>query len=159
MPIQPNTIPYAQASSSEVVFLCLLTFSIPEVPGTPPLYVVNNTVDIVSRGVLYSAYPFNIILPEDQPDKLPSVRIDIDNVDRSILNWIRGFSVAPTLKLEVITNVNYNIVERSIGFLKLSSVDYDALTIRATLNVDNILSRRFPADDYDPAQFPGLYSI
>lgn len=156
MAMRPATIPYAQATSSDIVFLCLLTFSM---PGVEPLRVVNNTVDIMSRGQLYQAYPFNIILPEDQPDKLPSVRIDLDNVDRTIMEWIRGFSVAPQMRLEVITNVNYDVVERAIGFLKLSQVDYDALTIRATLNVDNILSRRFPADDYDPIQFPGLYSI
>lgn len=158
MAMQPNTIPYAQATSSDVVFLCLLTFSLP-LPGLEPLRVVNNTVDVMSRGLLYKGYPFNIILPEDQPDKLPSVRIDLDNVDRSIMDWIRTFPIAPLMRLEVITNVNYDVVERAIGFLKLTAVDYDSLTIRATLNVDNILSRRFPGDDYDPVQFPGLYSI
>lgn len=159
MALQPNTVAYAQSSSSEIVFLALLTFTIPEVPGTPPLYVVNNTVDIVSRGIRYQAYPFNIILPEDEPDKLPTVRVDIDNVDREIMDWIRGFSMAPSMQLDVITNVNYDIVERSIGFLKLGAVDYDALTIRATLSIDNVLARRFPADTFDPVQFPGLYSI
>lgn len=159
MPMQPNTIPYAQASSSGIVFLALLTFTLPADPSIEPLRVVNNTVDIISRKKLFHAYPFKITLPEDEPDKLPSVSVEIDNVDRSIIEWIRGYSTAPQLLLEVITNVNYDVVERSIGFLNLTAVDYDALAIRATLTVDNVMSRRFPADNYDPVQFPGLYAI
>lgn len=159
MPLRPSTIPYAQASSSDVVFLALLTFTLPADPSVQPLRVVNNTVDIISRKMLFHAYPFKITLPEDEPDKLPSVAVEIDNVDREIIDWIRGFSTPPQMLLEVITNVNYDVVERSIGFLNMTAVDYDALAIRATLTVDNVMSRRFPADTYDPVQFPGLYSI
>lgn len=157
--LQPNTIPYAQSSSSDVVFLALLTFTIPDRPDIPPLRVVNNTVNIVSRGLTFQAYPFNLTMPDDQPDKIPTVSIEISNIDRALMIWLRGFPVAPQLMVEVITNVNYDVVERSIGYLKLEYIDYDALSIKGTLSLDNGLARRFPGDDYDPVQFPGLYAI
>lgn len=159
MALQPSTIPYAQASSSDIVFLALLTFSLPSRPDIEPLYVVNNTVNIVSRGIEYQAYPFTLVLPGDEQDKLPQVTLRLDNVAREILAWIRGFPEAPQLLLEIITNVNYDVVERSVGFLRLQNVDYDTFTIQGTLVVDNVLSRRFPADTYDPVQFPGLFGV
>lgn len=156
MPMRPATVPYAQASSSEVVFLALLTFTM---SGATPLRVVNNTVDIISRGQRYLAYPFKIVLPNDDTEKLPAVSLEIDNVAGEIMAWIRGFQTAPNMLLEVITNINYDVVERSIGYLTLRKVDYDQMSITGSLEVDNILSRRFPADTYDPVQFPGLFSI
>lgn len=157
--MQPNTIPYAQSSSSDVVFLALLTFTLPENPAVPALRVVNNTVNIVSRGMEFQAYPFELTLPDDTPDKLPTVSLQISNVDRAIMIWLRAFATPPQLMVEVITNVNYDVVERAIGFLKLEFIDYDALNIKGTLAVDNGLNRRFPGDDYDPVQFPGLFAI
>ena len=159
MTTRPATVPYAQSSSSEIVFLALLTFTIPGQPAVTPLRVVNNTLNVISRGLEYEAYPFDIILPEDEIDKLPAVKLSIDNVDRRIMAWLRGFSIAPQMLLEVITNVNFDVVERSVGFLTLTTVDYDAFKITATLNVDNVLARKYPPDTYDPVQFPGLFRI
>lgn len=156
MALSAGVIPYVQASSSDIVFLALLTFSY---PGYESLRVVNNTLNIVSRGNEFQAYPFNIILPQDTQDVLPAVALTIDNVDTQIMNWIRGFSSPPNMLLEVVTNVNYDVVERSIGYLKLTTVDYDAFVIQGTLQVDNVMSQRFPADTYDPVQFPGLFSL
>jgi hypothetical protein len=156
MPLRPATVPYAQASSSEVIFLALLTFSM---PGVEPLRVVNNTVDIRSRGNLYSAYPFKVTLPNDDNERLPTVTLEIDNVSGELMKWIRGFQTAPTLLLEIVTNINYDVVERSVGYLRLSQVDYDTMTITGSLEVDNILSWRFPADVYDPVQFPGVFAV
>ena len=119
MALSPSVIPYAQSSSSDITFLALLTFTIPSQPAVAPVRVVNNTVNIMSRGLEFQAY----------------------------------------LLLEIITNVNYDVVERAVGYLKLTSVDYDTFKIRGTLQVDNVLSRRFPADIYDPVQFPGLFAL
>lgn len=159
MALSPSVIPYAQSSSSDIVFLALLTFSFPLRPEQGELRVVNNTVNIKSRGLEFQAYPFNVILPQDTQDTLPTVALEIDNVDTAIMGWIRGFPEAPALLMEIITNVNYDVVERSVGYLKLTTVDYDAFKIKGNLQVDNVLSRRFPADTYDPVQFPGLFSL
>ena len=159
MALSPSVIPYAQSSSSDITFLALLTFTIPSQPAVAPVRVVNNTVNIMSRGLEFQAYPFNVVLPQDTQDTLPTVALEIDNVSPDIMVMVRGFPEPPNLLLEIITNVNYDVVERAVGYLKLTSVDYDTFKIRGTLQVDNVLSRRFPADIYDPVQFPGLFAL
>jgi hypothetical protein len=61
--------------------------------------------------------------------------------------------------LEVVSNVDFDVVEKAVGFLKLSSVNYDALTITLAMQLDNFLARRFPKEDYIPATFPALFAI
>lgn len=145
-----------QATSSDVVLLCLLTFSL---PGFDSLRVVNNSVDIVSRGQTYTAYPFRISLPNDDSERLPTVTLQIDNVAGEIMDYIRSLPEAPTLLLEVVSTIDLNVVEKSVGFLKLQAVSYDAMTVSGTLTLDNYLTRRFPASDYDAIQFPAIFSI
>lgn len=154
--VTPALTAEIQATSSEVALLCLLTFSL---PGHASLHVVNNSVDIVSRGVTYTHYPFRITLPADDTERLPTVTINIDNVSGEIMEYIRSLPEAPSLLLEVVSTINLDLVEKSVGFLRLQQVNYDSMTITGTLTLDNYLTKRFPADDYDPIQFPAIFSI
>lgn len=156
MPLSSSAVTGAQATSSEIIFLALLTFSL---PGYDPLRLCNNTVDITSRGEVFTAYPFQIVLPNDDSERLPSVQLRIDNVAGEIMEYIRSLPQAPTLLLEIVTNVNFDVVERSVGFLKLENVSYNAIEVTGALTLDNFLTRRFPAGDYDPAQFPAIFAI
>lgn len=156
MPLTAAANSQIQATSSEIVLISLLTFSL---PGYQPLHLCNNTEDIVSRGVTYTRFPFQISMPNDDSERLPTVRLRIDNIDGAIIEYIRALPQAPTLLLEVVTNIDFNVVERSIGFLKLEQVNYNSLEISGSLTVDNVLSRRFPVSDYDPIQFPALFNV
>lgn len=148
--------PLIQSVSSEIVLLALLTFTL---PGQPTLRVVNNTEDVTSRGEVFMAYPFTLALPADDSDKLPSLSIQISNVSQELVEYLRQLPEPPVVLLEVVSNVDFNIVEKSIGFLKLSSVNYDALVITLSLQLDNFLARRFPKEDYIPATFPALFAV
>jgi hypothetical protein len=156
MPLTPGATPLVQATSSEIVFLSLLTFSL---PGKTPLRVVNNSVDVVSRGNTFTAFPFSITLPNDDSEKLPTVSLQISNLSGEIMDFVRSLPQAPQLLLEIITNVDLNVVEKSVGFLKMEQISYDALNITGALTVENILSRRFPAGDYSPVEFPALFVV
>jgi len=145
-----------QATSSDIALLCLLTFSL---PGHDDLRLVNNTVDIVSRGQTYTAYPFRISLPNDDSERLPTVTLQIDNVSGEIMEYIRSLPQAPTMLLEVVSTLDLDTVEKAVGFLKLQQVSYDALTVSGSLTLDNYLTRRFPGDDYDPIQFAAIFSL
>jgi hypothetical protein len=147
--------PLIQSVSSEIVLLALLTFTL---PGQPTLRVVNNTEDVVSRGDTFMAYPFTLSLPADDSDKLPSLSIQISNVSQDLIEYLRQLPEPPRVLLEIVSNVDFNIVEKSIGFLKLSSVNYDALVITLSMTLDNFLARRFPKEDYIPALFPALFT-
>jgi hypothetical protein len=148
--------PLIQSVSSEIVLLALLTFTL---PGQPTLRVVNNTEDVVSRGETFTAYPFTLVLPSDDSDKLPSLSIQIANVSQELVEYLRQLPEPPVVLLEVVSNVDFNVVEKSIGFLKLTGVNYDALVITLSMQLDNFLARRFPKEDYIPATFPALFAV
>jgi hypothetical protein len=144
----------ANSINSDAAWLCLLTFTL---PGEQSLRVVNNTEQIVSRGDTFEPTAFEITLPTDDGELLPKVQLEISNVSGEIMSWIRGFHVAPNLKLEIVLSTQPDTVERSIDFLKLTSVDYDSLTISGTLLVENVLSAGY-GSVYSPFEFPGLFA-
>jgi hypothetical protein len=143
----------ANAISSSVAWLTLLTFTLPD---RDPLRVVNNTLDVVSRGNTFLACGFEIILPVDDGDTMPTVKLTIPNADREIVEWIRGFATAPTLMMEIILSNSPDVVERSIDWMRLADVTYDALQVTGTLAVENVLSAGFPGEKYSPVRFPAL---
>lgn len=154
MALTPQASIHAQATSSEVAWLPLLTFTM---PGQPTLRVVSNSEDIVSRGQVFTATNFEITLPTDNGETFPSVTLKIANVDGSLIAWIRGFETAPQMMLEIVTSANPNVVERAIDFLQLVSVDFDAFTISGKLRVKGALQNAFPGEQYDATSFPGLF--
>lgn len=155
MPISAAATPYLQATSSPIVFVPLLTLTL---PGLPALRVANNTTDVVSRGQTFQACAFELVLPNQDADKMPSVSLKIVNADRRIVEYIRSLALAPQMLLEVVTNLDFDLVEISISHLKLQQVQYDALEVSGTLEIDNWLNRKF-GSAYDPVQFPALFAI
>lgn len=151
--LSPSGNVAANAISSDVAWLTLLTFSI---PGEDPLRVVNNTENVISRGKTFLPCGFEIILPADDGEAVPLVKLTIPNADRSITEWIRGFEIAPNLMMEIVLSNRPDVVERSIDWMRLVDVTYDALQITGTLAVENVLSAGFPCENYSPTHFPGL---
>lgn len=152
--MDPRNISGLQDVSSELVWLFLLTIS---TPGNPDLLLVNNNEPITSRGQIYQPYPFRMQLPEDTGDRVPVVKLQIDNIAGDIITAIRGFQDPPTIKVELITNKYPDIVEKSLDSMRLNSVGYDSITIQGDLGIINVLSVKFPAENYDPISFPGLF--
>jgi len=139
--------------TSETYYLFLLTITTPD----EVIRVVNNVEDVVSRGNTYTAYPFQINLPTETGDKHPTITLNFDNVDKHLVKAIRKFEKPPTAEIELITSTNPDVVEKKVEFLKVASVDYDAIQITATLQADNMLARKFPHGTYNSVEFPDLY--
>lgn len=147
-------IPAIYEPDLDDAFLVLLTVTVPDLSDTA--YIVNNLEDVVSRGNTYLAYPFSITLPSELEDEQPRVEIVIDNVDRRITEFIRAQLEPPLFKIEVVLASSPDTVERTVDYLTLSDVEYDAATVKATLTPADLLS--LPAIDhyYDATQFPDL---
>lgn len=153
MPITPQNAPFVNASATDAAFFFLLTIS----DARETIRLVNNLEDVVSRGVTYMAYPFALILPNDDTQKTPTVSITVDNVDRRLIEMIRGLPQSPNVTVELVTSKFPDIVEREIDYLQVRSVEYDAFRITFTLEIKNILARKFPEGSYDPVQMPDLF--
>ena len=149
MPLQPFV---NQSSTNEAIFV-LLTFITP----SETIRVVNNNEDVISRGDTFIAYPFTIVLDTDDGESQPEISLTIDNVDLMLMTAIRGILEPPRIKLELVLSSTPDIVEKTIDYLHLDSVQYDALTIQARMRPINILQRKFPVDHYTASRFMDLF--
>ncbi|MEQ1844643.1 MAG: DUF1833 family protein [Nitrospira sp.] len=124
-----------------------------------PLRLVNNLQNVVSNGNTYTAFPFEVTLPEDHQDALPKVRLVLDNIDRSIVQAIRSIppNSPPTVQIDLVLAGQPDIVELSFPDLTLRQVSYDALTIEGVLVIDEDDLEPFPADSFTPLNFPALF--
>jgi hypothetical protein len=154
MPISALNAPNVYAQSTDVAFFFLLTLTH---KGSHPTYLVNNMEPVVSRGIEFQPYPFSLILPNDDTSRTPTVKITVDNVDRSLTEEIRALIEPPLVTVELVSSMFPDIVERQIDYLKVRDVVYDAMRVDFTLEIQNIMARKFPCDYYTPDQFVDLF--
>jgi len=136
------------------VFVILLTI---EVPDAQPIYLTNNSEDVVSRGRTYIAYPFALETPSDENGQISEARLSIDNVSRSLVDEIRNLADPLQLSIEVVLASTPDTVEASWNDYILRQVTYDALTISGTLTQENYMTEPYPKDVMSAATFPGQF--
>ena len=107
--ISPTATEAIHKTETEEVFLVLLELSHALI--VPPLRLVNNDVDITSNGNLFTAFPFEITLPNDEENIIPQAKLKIDNVDRQIVDVIRSIGTDPVdvlLQVVLVDRVRYS---------------------------------------------------
>ena len=153
--LSPLAISSSLARETGEVFLILLEISHSSL--IKPHYLVNNTENIVSGGNTYTAYPFDIQLQDENDESLGTVKLIIDNVDRSLVALIRQMSEPPSFVIKLVLSSQPDIVEITISDLKLRECSYNRYTIEGELYSDDILSTRFPESTIDATQYLGLF--
>jgi Domain of unknown function (DUF1833) len=150
------------AAETAEVFLALLIITHPELAG--PLRFVNNVEDILSRVAgeddpqPYYGCPFELTLPDEREDQLPSVRLTIDNVDQAIVANLRAIATAPTLTLYVVLASSPDLAEVGPIEYALRSADYSAASVTGTLAFADVLSEPFPWRLFTPTDWPGVFA-
>lgn len=137
------------------VFLWLLT--IEHAASGSVHRLVNNLDAVTSRGNTYMAFPFQFVLPEDDGATLPTIQISVDNVSLELIEIIRSYGSGITITAEIIMASAPNNVEYAIEDLTLIDTTYDKSSITLTAQIQDLLNQRFPADDYLPRTFPGMF--
>jgi hypothetical protein len=143
------------AQSTDKVFLALLTITHPGMAQT--VRVVNDMVNLTSRGNDYIALPFQIDLPAEIEEELPRVRLTIDNVDRLLVEAIRTLTSPPTIALEVVLASSPDTVEAGPFPFALRNAEYDSLVVTGELAFEDVLNEGFPAHSFTPNLFPGVF--
>lgn len=142
------------AQETSEVWLVLLTITHSTL--AQPIRVVNNNEDITSRGYVYQAFPFDIVLPGQDPDSLPKAILRFDNVERTAIATIRSIESPPNVTIEVILASAPDTVEVSFPNLTLRNVSYDAVTIEGELFFENLYTEPVTLQ-MTPSRFPGLF--
>lgn len=149
-----------EAPETAEVFLALLTIEEASLPET--IRLVDNPEDVLHGGETYIASRFEIDLPSEDPDRPPTSRIRVDNVDRKIVEAISVAQAPVRLTFEVVTvdegspHTVHN-VEAGPFLFDVDAVEWDALTIQGELSFGEELKRRCPEDAYDQTNFAGLF--
>ncbi len=143
------------AEATGEVFLLLLTIEHEELAA--PIRVVNNTENVVSRGELYVAYPFEIALPGEDPESVARVSLRIDNVDRQIVQALRPVQAPLSVALEVVLAGSPDTVEAGPFTLTLIAAECDAFVVTGELAFEDVLNEPFPGHSYIPSDYPGLF--
>ena len=136
------------------LYLVLLTIEHPDLD--PPIHVVNNTVNVISNGITYVAFPFEIALPESPENGPPRAELTISNVSREIGQAIRQVSSPPAVSIQVIRQETPDVVEASHQNMKLTGVTYDVQQVSGQLVREDFVTEPYPATTYSPAEFKGL---
>ncbi|GAB5390197.1 MAG: hypothetical protein Alpg2KO_31650 [Alphaproteobacteria bacterium] len=143
-----------QVESGEV-FLMLLELDGDDLSS--PIRVVRDHRPLVSGGVSYEAYPFDLTLPPVGEEEEPSVELQIDNVDQIILASLRAATSEITASLSVVLASTPEVIEDGPYSFTLKNIRYDNTTIRARLAFEGTLGRAWPADRYTPADYPAIF--
>ena len=121
-----------------------------------PIYLVNNKENVTSNGEEYTAYPFEIFMPDSKEDAPPTAKIRIDNVSRELGQTIREITSPPTVTIRVVRQETPDVVEAEFTGMKLRHIPYDALSIEGNLEFEDLTREPFPAYSFSPANYPGV---
>jgi hypothetical protein len=155
--LTPRAVLEAQRENSGDVFLALVTIHMGGV--TDDIRVVNNTENIMSRGVEFIGCPFSISLPDDLEQATTSARLSIDNVDTRIWQGVRMLGFAPDVVIEVVMASQPDEVVMATMGLKLRDATANLQTVSGTLVPDSIWQSGYPEGDFDPPQNAGLFAL
>jgi len=146
---------HVNSTHADVAFLFLMTITDSD-SGTV-FRVVNNLEDVVSNGQTFNAFPFEITLPPDDGGTPQSMKVSTFNVSRDLIEILRGTLEPPEVSVQLITSNNPDDIHKTIDFLRVGSVEYDALTVSFDLVASSAFARQTQRHTYNQAEFPGLF--
>ena len=153
--LTPELLAQLYYQESEDVFLTLLTLTHPSFAG--PIRLVNNSVDVISRGQTFIAFPFKLRLPVDDGESAREVSIEFDNVSLEILDELRTVTTSIEVKMEMVLASIPDEVQISIEELKIQTVNYNKQVISARLFLDSFLTTELNSEIYSPTLYPGIF--
>jgi hypothetical protein len=142
---------YSSESNLPLVLLKIEHTSLAE-----PILLVNNKTNILSNGDEYIGFPFDIILPDSKEDSPPTAKLRICNVSREIGQAIRSISTPPMVTISVVRQETPSVIEAQFEGMYLTNVNYDAFSVDADLQFEDLTREPFPAYTFSPANYRGI---
>lgn len=121
------------------------------------IYLVDNTVDIVSRGNTYLAFPMYITPPSDDGEAEREATIEFDNVTLELIEELRTVTTPISVIIETILASDLDTVQTDIQDLKLRNITYSKQRINAKLYMDSFLNVELNNERYVPNIYPGIF--
>jgi hypothetical protein len=129
--------------------------------STPIALFSSDSVDTVFNTLTFSAYPFDITLPDSQEGQETRARLTLTNVDRVMIEKLRNATEHLLVDLWVVFMKAPNYTSRDVMAyypnMELREVVYDTMTVSGSLTYESFLSEPFPKDLMTARHFPGLF--
>lgn len=154
----------AYAQQTDEVFIALLTFTSPELVA--PVYVASdpyellpnaNVKGVLSNDIEFVFLPFDIYLPRDDTTGSVSAKLKVENIDRSIIQYLRAIKKPVQVKIQIVLSNDVNFIEMQYDNFRLSNVSYDGQFIEGDLTLDYWGLEPFPSGRFTPSGWPGLF--
>lgn len=129
--------------------------------GTMYARVVNNTENITHNGAEYIGLPFELTLPNSSDEQIPQLTLKVSNVDRTLVELLRGVEEPPNVAIEVVRVTLAGNVTTELGPMDMSllSADISAASVSLTIGYqDDILNSPATGDIFNPGTSPALFT-
>ena len=159
--------------TTNVLLLCLLRVT----HGTTSINLVNNTEFVqtdpnlvgVGRTERWNPFPFSISLPSDGNEQIPTLDVQVINVDQEVSKFARTVSgseetAKASMYLVIYPDASIDKRIRNANEVLLKFEDYDIQNVQ--YNIQNVsfemrlhqtLERAFVKETFRPGAFPNLF--
>ena len=141
------------SQESDDPFLTLLTLSHTSFTAR----LVNNSTDIISNGLTFTAFPMKITLPVDDGETARDFTIEFDNVSLDLIANLRSVTGDIGVKIEMILASMPDVIQMSHEDLIIRTITYDEKRIAARIVLDNFLAVGMTSERYTPSAYPGMF--
>lgn len=148
----------AFAQTTAQVWVILLRIYKPAAPAAN-YYYVNDWTNATYGGNTYTAWPFEVALPESGDGRPPDLKLKIDNVDRTLIAVLRA-QTAPVyayISVGMASGGAVSAIEAGPFMFTMREISYDALSIEATLTYERVYDEQFPGHCMTPHYCPALF--
>jgi len=146
----------AYAQDTDEAVLLLLTITHPELPE--PWRFVLNGENITSRGEVYYASYFDLILPDDSGDRPPQANLTFPNVNRLMTELLEASIQPATITIEIILASAPDVVELEFPSLQMQpGTKYNAKDVNSPLAGRRTAREGFPKGIISPSYFQGAF--
>lgn len=114
-----------------------------------PLRFTSDGVATTSNGEIFTPLAFRAVLPDRTQGRAPQATLRLDNVNKTLLEALRGLQTAPTVDLQVVRASDPDTVEDEYLGMTVTGTDDDPAFIDLTLALENLAEARFPPRVFD----------
>ena len=135
-------------------FIHLITVFWPD--NTEDRFAKNHEL-VESRGSTFGAASFNINIPEEVDDDVPTLQLDFGLNETTLINKLNASTTPPLVRFEIVLGSDPNTVE--LGPFDFDVRQYQTQGPRVTveLGFEPVLDLAVPQLTFTPAAFPALF--
>ena len=112
---------------------------------------------ITSNGERFIYMPIEVNFPRDDKTGTVSCVLRIQNVDRTIVQYVRQNLKPVPVRIAAVLSNAPNVLEADYDDFQLCHVTYDGFQIEGDLSLDYFGNEPFPSGRFTPSGFPGLF--